>query len=49
LMDTICPPSSQLAVYNKLTSLKTMVVYPDFGHENLPGWNDQVFQFLMGL
>jgi cephalosporin-C deacetylase len=49
LMDTICPPSSQFAVYNRLTSPKTMVVYPDFGHENLPGWNDQVFQFLMGL
>lgn len=49
LMDTICPPSSQFAVYNKLTSLKKMAIYPDFGHEQLPGWNDQAFQFLMGL
>lgn len=49
LMDTICPPSSQFAVYNKLTSPKKMVIYPDFGHEPLPGWNDQAFQFLMGL
>jgi cephalosporin-C deacetylase len=49
LMDTICPPSSQFAVYNKLTSPKKMVIYPDFGHEPLPGWNDQAFQFLMRL
>lgn len=49
LMDTICPPSSQFAVYNKLTSPKKMVIYPDFGHEPLPGWYDQTFQFLLGL
>ena len=49
LMDTICPPSSQFAVYNKLTSPKKMAIYPDFGHELLPGWYDQAFQFLLGL
>jgi cephalosporin-C deacetylase len=49
LMDTICPPSSQFAVYNKIVSAKRMTIYPDFGHENLPGINDQVFQFIMGL
>lgn len=48
LMDTICPPSSQFAVYNKLTSSK-MVIYPDFGHESIQGWNNQAFQFLMGV
>jgi hypothetical protein len=25
------------------------VIYPDFAHEPLPRWNDQAFQFLMGL
>ena len=49
LMDTICPPSTQFAVYNKITSPKKMVIYPDFGHEPLPGFFDQAFQFLMGL
>lgn len=49
LMDTICPPSTQFAVYNKITSPKKMVIYPDFEHEILPGWHDQVFQFMMGL
>ena len=49
LMDTICPPSTQFAAYNKLISTKKMVIYPDFGHEPLPGWPDQAFQFLMGV
>jgi cephalosporin-C deacetylase len=49
LMDTICPPSSQFAVYNKITSQKSMVIYPDYGHEILPGLNDKCFQFMMGL
>jgi cephalosporin-C deacetylase len=49
LMDTICPPSTHFAVYNKLTSSKKMAIYPDFQHEPLPGWSDQAFQFLMGL
>lgn len=49
LMDTICPPSSQFAAYNKITVKKSMVIYPDFGHENLPGIDDTIFEFLMGL
>jgi cephalosporin-C deacetylase len=49
LMDTICPPSSQFAAYNKITAPKSLVIYPDFGHEELPGVGDKVFEFLMGL
>ncbi len=49
LMDTICPPSSQFAAYNKITAPKTLVVYPDFGHEGLPGNNDKIFEFMMCL
>lgn len=49
LMDTICPPSSQFAAYNKITAAKSMVIYPDFGHEGLPGFADKTFQFMMGL
>ena len=49
LNDTICPPSSQFAAYNKITAKKQMVVYPDFGHEGLPGIGDRNFEFLMGL
>jgi cephalosporin-C deacetylase len=49
LMDTICPPSTQFAVYNKIVSSKKMAIYPDFGHEPLPGYQDQAFQFFMKL
>ncbi|WP_339315215.1 acetylxylan esterase [Paenibacillus sp. FSL R10-2734] len=49
LMDTICPPSTQFATYNKLTSNKKLEIYPDFGHENLPKFNDKALQFLLGL
>ncbi len=47
LMDTVCPPSSQFAAYNKITSWKSMAIFPDFGHEELPGLNDQIFQFFL--
>lgn len=49
LMDTICPPSTQFAAYNQITSKKSMVIYPDFGHEGLPDVNDLIFTYLMGL
>lgn len=49
LMDTICPPSTQFAAYNKITSTKSLAVYPDFGHEWLPQFNDTAFQFLKEL
>ena len=49
LMDTICPPSTQFAVYNKIRSRKDMLIYPDYGHENLPGAADRIYGFLAGL
>ncbi len=49
LMDTICPPSTQFAAYNKITSKKSLVIYPDYGHEGLPGVSDKNFAFLAGL
>jgi len=49
LMDTVCPPSTQFAVFNNIASAKRMAIYPDFGHEPLPGFNDQAFQFLKGI
>lgn len=49
LMDAVCPPSTQFAAYNRITSKKDLAIYPDFGHEGLPGFADKVFQFMMGL
>jgi len=48
LMDTICPPSTQFAAYNKMTAPKQLVVYPDFGHEHLPGGTDRTIRFFLG-
>ena len=49
LMDDVCPPSSQFAAYNRMRCRKSMLLYPDFGHENLPGVADRVFEFLGDL
>ncbi|BAB07045.1 acetylxylan esterase [Halalkalibacterium halodurans] len=49
LMDTVCPPSTQFAMYNKLTTTKSIELYPDFAHEDLPGHRDRIFQFLSDL
>ncbi len=49
LMDTTCPPSTQFAAYNKITSDKSVVIYPDFGHEDLKGSDDMIFEFMGGL
>ncbi|MGC8861457.1 MAG: acetylxylan esterase [Armatimonadota bacterium] len=49
LMDTVCPPSTQFAAYNKITSKKHMLIYPDFAHETLPGASDKIAEFMIGL
>jgi len=46
LMDTICPPSTQFAAYNRILAKKRTVIYPDFGHEGLPGQGDMIYNFL---
>ncbi|MDD3154834.1 MAG: alpha/beta fold hydrolase [Victivallaceae bacterium] len=47
LMDTVCPPSTQYAAYNKITAPKEHILYPDFGHEDMPCSNDRSIQFLL--
>lgn len=49
LMDQICPPSTQFAAYNKITAEKSLVIYPDFGHEGMPEQGDDTFTFMMGV
>ena len=49
LMDTVCPPSTQFAAYNKITAPKSLAIYPDYGHENLPGYHDRTLQFMAKL
>lgn len=47
LMDMICPPSTQFAAYNKVTSDKQVAIYPDFEHEDLPGIGDRTLSFFV--
>jgi cephalosporin-C deacetylase len=49
LMDAICPPSTQFAAYNQITAPKDLAIYPDFGHEHLPGFADRMGEFLAGM
>ena len=49
LMDSICPPSTQFSAFNKIKAPKEAVIYKDFGHESLPGFDDIVFQFIAGM
>lgn len=49
LMDTICPPSTQFAAFNKINAPKRLEIYPDFGHEYLRGFGNKELQFLLGL
>lgn len=46
LMDTVCPPSTQYAFFNKVLTGKEVVLYPDFAHEDYPGFSDTAYQFL---
>ena len=49
LMDDICPPSTQFAAYNKINAPKSYEIWPDFGHEGLPGSDDMIYSFMLGL
>ncbi|HEY4026231.1 MAG TPA: acetylxylan esterase [Candidatus Dormibacteraeota bacterium] len=49
LADMICPPSTQFAAFNRITAPKRHVLYPDFGHESLPGADDLIYEFMGGL
>lgn len=49
LMDDVCPPSTQFAAFNKIPSEKSVVIYPDFGHEGLPGCDEKTFALMTTL
>lgn len=49
LMDEICPASTQFAAYNKINAPKRLEIFPDFGHEGLPGLHDIITQFMLDL
>ena len=46
LMDATCPPSTQFAAYNKVTSEKSVEIYPDFAHEMPNSNGEKVYNFI---
>ena len=48
-LDTLCPPSTQFAAYNRITSPKKMLLYPDYAHESYQRMNDYVFRFMQEM
>lgn len=49
LMDVTCPPSTQFAAYNRILAEKRLLIYPDYGHEGLPGVGDELHAFFSRL
>lgn len=49
LWDNHCPPSAQFAAYNKITSAKGVLIYPDYGHVLPEDYWDHVFEFMADL
>jgi len=49
LMDNICPPSTQFAIYNKIAAKKSCEIYPNHGHEGLPDSGELIYEFFKKL
>ena len=50
LMDTTCPPSTQFAAYNKISSTdKKVTFWHDFGHVPLPRVDDMIYMYMMEM
>lgn len=45
LSDSICPPQTQFACYNRMTCKKTHILFPDFGHEEIQAFDDRILDF----
>lgn len=45
LADVVCPPETQFAVYNALAGSKRHLLYPDFGHEEIQAFDDELIRF----
>lgn len=47
LQDTVVPPQTQFAAYNKLAGKKHLLVLPEYGHEYLPRVSDKIRGFFI--
>lgn len=47
LMDNICPPSTQFAIYNNINSKKKHIIFPDYTHEEISVFDDMLIDFFL--
>lgn len=47
LMDNICPPSTQFAVYNNINAKKKHIIFPDYAHEEISMFDDMLIDFFL--
>ena len=47
LEDRLCHPITQMACYNKITSKKSLKIYPEYAHEDLLYSDDIIFSFIV--
>ena len=45
LDDVICPPQTQCAVYNNLHCARKRYLFPGYGHEEIPEFDDMLLDF----
>lgn len=45
LSDRMIPPAAQFAVYDRIRSPKRRYIYPDYGHEEIPDFDDRLIDF----
>lgn len=49
LLDSICPPSTQFAAYNRMTCEKEHLIFPDYRHEVPREWDEAALQWMLKL
>jgi len=47
LVDNICPPSTQFAIYNNIKSKKQHFIFPDYTHEEISVFDDMLIDFFL--
>lgn len=47
LMDNICPPSTQFAIYNNIKTKKEHIIFPDYTHEEIGAFDDMLIDFFL--
>jgi len=47
LVDNVCPPSTQFAIYNNIKSKKQHFIFPDYTHEEISAFDDMLIDFFL--